>query len=253
MAAAEKKGVVVILPTVREADSREGDGMQSRSSSLSSESVAEGSNYPLDLLGVSWGSYLHSTPPSRSDESGSRERCTSEIEETVKAEDDDDRGEAAASQPHPLQTQLGELMREIVKSKEELAKCGLETSSLGSVSDLSLESQYNALQVTLKESADPPGQIIIESKLLESVIKYTRDVLAHLVDQGKTTVKQSHFLQRTARKLNENHQKTLNEQKSIQLVIREDRAKLEAERVSIHFFIRCPCILSDVTASVARA
>ena len=244
--AGKKGGVVVILPTVKEFNSQEGDALVvSRSPSPGEENdfQAGGSTYPVDLLGVSWGSYLHSTPPSRSDglevsEERSPENGTGKEKYSptpgsfgAAAKASGTGGSASKhKEPHPLLVQMGELMKEIVRSKEELANNGLDTS-LSSLSDLSLESQYNLLQMTMKGKPNT-NQALTDFGVLENTIKYLREVVKHLVEQGRRSGKQAHFLQNTARKLNENHQKTLNEQKSIQQVIREDRAMLEAERVS---------------------
>jgi len=235
--AANKKEVVFIMPTVREADSSEGDALMSSPSP--DEYAGNNSTYPVDLLGVSWGSYLQSTPPSRSDGSGaSEERGSVEKDLPGKATDLSAGhrkvvGEGS-HEPHPLQEQLSELMKEIVKYKEEMAMYGMDPSSLSSVSDLSLESQYNALQATMNDpTSNSHEAALLDSKLLEGVVRYAREVLAHIVQQGKITAKQSRFLQRTAKKLNENHQKTLTGQKSIQQIIRDDQVKLEAERVSV--------------------
>ena len=238
--AANKKEVVVILPIVMESESQDGDVLMSSPSP--DEYAGNNSNYPIDLLGVSWGSYLQSTPPSRSDgfEAIDEERVTDAGGNSKEGLTDRSTdlsnlrkvGEGSR-EPHPLLEQLSELMKEIVKYKEELAMYGMDASSLRSVSDLSLESQYSALQATMSSAGNSSQEALLDSQLLEGVIRYTREVLTHLVQQGKTTAKQSHFLQRTARKLNENHQKTLIEQKNIQQIIRDDKVKLEAERVSV--------------------
>lgn len=239
---------VSILPTVREINSEEGEGLDSRSTSSSSKdgndedpqgisnTSATGTVYPPDLLGVSWGSYLYSGPPSRGElrENASfRALGENSTDQPSPSHRDGAAGKTRASnEPHPLVQYLEELMSAVVRSKEELMKCGVDASSLAPLSDLSLDSHYNVLQMTMKSKKGQKelNQAVIDSGMFENITKYVKEVLSQVVEHGKRTSKQANFLQHTARKLNENHQQTLNEQKSIQESIRDSRAKLELER-----------------------
>lgn len=243
---------VSVLPTVREMNSEEGEGLNYCSKSATSVQSsmdgegASGAVYPVDLLGVSWGSYLYSAPPTQGEE---REtafiRKAPDLADKMKTglttpeqspphhpSGEKKGGAEGGGEPHPLMQHLEELMNAVVRSREQLIKCGVDVTPLTPISDLSLASHYNVLQMTIKSKKGQKEQALLTG-MLENVAKYVTEVLSKVVEQGKKTNKHASFLQHTARKLYENQQKSLNEQKSIQETIRDSRAKLELERVSL--------------------
>lgn len=233
-------GGLAVLPTVEEqsetGQERElGSPVSSNNSSVHSldeQHGAAAASYPADLLGVSWGSYLYSKPPSRGEAEGQQTEDTSPITPAPKTPPIATSG---ANEPHPLLQHLEGLMTALKKSKGELLKCGLDVSPLGPLCSATTTShgELKELMAALDRAGSECNTAVITSDLVHNLVEYFRAVLQGLVGQGKKLNVQAAFLQQTARELSRAQRESLKEQKEVQETIRASQSQLEAERVSM--------------------
>lgn len=225
----------VELPTLEEHPSTEGS---EGDSSVSLDNSQDLFDYPADLLGVSWGSYLCSTPPTRQEEQrGSPQMTEKEGNLRDPRSSEREQNTAPELEPHPLLQQIDGLMAALVKSKEELIKFGMDSTALSSLSDATLSSHRNLKQLVSALSGEGENQIlpvINTADLLQTLVEYLREVLTGLVSQGNKLNIQAGLLQRTAKQFSKHEQKSLKDQKDIQDAISNTAAQLDIERVRDH-------------------
>ena len=247
-------GGLAVLPTVEERDV-ERDLASSSCSSLSSQrDQGEEEGYPVDLLGMSWGSYLNSGPPTRHGGGSPTRKLVSaqqqgELKEemaspttaaTEQVQTEEERAggankpEAGVNEPHPLLQQLQGLMTVLIRSKRELSKCGLDVTSLSTLYSSTLASHRDLKQLvkTLSQEDTNYNEVVISSDLVHSLVEYMREVLNGLVNQGRKLNVQAAYLQQTARHLSRNQGEAIKEQKVALQDIEHAKAQLEQERVS---------------------
>ena len=246
------KGGLAVLPTVQERDA-DSDLCSSSGSSLSSQQEEGGEGYPADLLGMSWGSYLNSGPPTRHGggspmrlsmrkmmQTEPKEEVTSTTEQLEQAKTEGGTGEkspnrleASANEPHPLLQHLQGLMTVLIRSKRELNKCGLDVTSLSTLcsSTLTSHSELKQLMKALSQEDTNCNEIVISSDMVHNLVEYLREVLNGLVSQGRKLNVQAAYLQQTARQLSRSQQEATKEQKAALQDIENARAQLDLERV----------------------
>ena len=232
-------GGLAVLPTVEEqSETGHERELESRSSnnssvhSLDEQQGAAAASYPADLLGVSWGSYLYSKPPSR----GEAEGQPTEDKSPIPAPKTPPIVTSGANEPHPLLQHLEGLMTALKKSKGELLKCGLDVSPLGPLCNATTTSheELKELMAALARAGSECNTAVITSDLVHNLVEYLRAVLQGLVGQGRKLNVQAAFLQQTARELSRAQRESLKEQREVQETIRASNSQLEAERVSMH-------------------
>lgn len=237
---------------------REVEGLASTASSCSSLGESENFRYPLDLLGVSWGSYLQSDPPTRGGD-GSRspkkvvinatpqplqdkpnplstEAPTTSILKSPVAKD----GGAVhkrklpgeLTQPHPLLHELHVLIDEVVSTREEMRRCGIDSTPLSNLCDSLATANYDLKQLVdhFGNKMDA-GREVLSSGVLKLIIQYLRTVLQSFVEEGRRLQEQARFLQQTGRHLSKTQQKFMKEQEAIQRAVDETKAQLMIEKV----------------------
>lgn len=253
------KGGLAVLPTVEEQDA-DSQLCSSSGSSLSSHShhgEDGGESYPADLLGMSWGSYLNSGPPTRHgggspmrlsmrknkanqpkdqlwSSTAGHEDLPQTKSEAEMGKGSSKRPEASANEPHPLLQHLQGLMTVLIRSKRELSKCGLDVTSLSTLcsSTLSSHNDLKELVKTLSQEDTNYNEILLSSDLVHNLIEYMRDILNGLISQGRKLNVQAAYLQQTARQLNRDQKDAIREQKAALEDIENAKAQLEMERVS---------------------
>lgn len=237
-------GGLAVLPTLEEHVDRELESRSSNSySPLDQQGMAIASSYPADLLGVSWGSYLYSKPPSRGEAEG---QIDEDVEPSSISQCDPHRGnqlsehEAAedqnvANEPHPLLQHLEGLMAALRKSKGELLKCGLDVSPLIPLCNATTasHSELKQLMQALSRSGSECNTAVITSDLVHDLVEYLRAVLQGLVGQGRKLNVQAAFLQQMARQLSKTQRESLKEQREVQEAINASKSQLDLEMVSL--------------------
>ena len=264
-------GGLTVLPTLEESARSEYSEEESESSTNTSSSCSEdypqgtATSYPTDLLGVSWGSYLYSGPPTRAgahDEPSSPARkiannSSNQVSTTLEhitpantlqpnQETSQDVVESCrqnkiskpqgskGTEPHPLLQHLEGLVSALITSRKELTKYGMDVTHLTPLSDNTLASHYDLKKIMGALSTQRNcNEVIISSDLLHNLVEYLREVINGLVKQGKKMDVQAGFLERMAKQLNRNQQKYFDEQREVQESIINNRAQLDIERVFI--------------------
>ncbi len=254
------EGGLAVLPTVQERDA-DSDVCSSSGSSFSSGSQRDtgGESYPADLLGMSWGSYLNSGPPTRhgggspmrlsmkktaatqqnepNEGVSSSTAVTGHLEGAkTEGESGESMPEASANEPHPLLQHLQGLVTVLIRSKRELSKCGLDVTSLSTLcsSTLASHSDLKQLVKTLsQEDVKNYNEIVISSDLVHNLVEYMREVLNGLISQGRKLNVQAAYLQQTARQLDKSQQEAVKEQKAALQDVENARAQLDLERVRL--------------------
>ena len=242
-------------PTPRE------EGLASTTSSCSSLEENENFKYPLDLLGVSWGTYLQSDPPTRgSDGCRSPKKVvidatpqplqnnpnplstdkfqtpTSSILKSPVAKD----GSAMhkrklpgeLTQPHPLLHELHVLIDEVLSTREEMRRCGIDSTPLSNLCDSLTTANYDLKQLIDQfGNKMDAGREVLSSGVLKLVIQYLRTALRSFVEEGRRLQEQARFLQQTGRHLSKVQQNFMKEQEAIQHAVDETKAQLMIEKV----------------------
>ena len=255
------KGGLSVLPTLEERSVDSGTNGEDSDSSSSGSSLSldeQHANYPSDLLGVSWGSYLNSGPPTRSAlhlkqsprQSPLQEETPQDLTagggsgsdlgprvvgESRGCESEGLAAEDRANEPHPLLQHLEGLMTALVRSKQELTKCGLDVTPLTTLCSATLSSHDDLKQIirALAKGGVSCNDTVITSDLVHSLVEYLREVLQGLIAQGKKLNVQAAYLQQTARQFNKKHQEELREQRKRQEDIDNTRTRLNVERVCV--------------------
>ena len=211
--------------------------------------------YPPDLLGVSWGSYLQSDPPTRAGRSPKKvvinttqkplqstphlppadQAPTRSILRTPVAKESTavrkPPGELL-SEPHPLLHELHVLIDEITSSREEMGRRGIDTAPLSNFCD-SLKTE----NFDLKQLADQlgtkqdTGKEVLLGGVLKVIIRFLRAVLRSIVEEGKRLQEQATFLQRTGKQLSKLQQNFMKEQEEAQQAVENTKAHLALEKV----------------------
>ena len=240
---------------------REAEGLASTASSCSSLGESENFRYPPDLLGVSWGSYLQSDPPTRGGD-GSRspkkvvinatpqplqdkpnptstdhfQAPTSSILKSPVAKDEGAvhkrRLPGELTQPHPLLHALHLLIDEVVSTREEMRRCGIDSTPLSNLCDSLATANYDLKQLVdhFGNKMDA-GREVLSSGVLKLIIQYLRTALQSFVEEGRRLQEQARFLQQTGRHLSKTQQKFMKEQEAIQHAVDETKAQLMIEKV----------------------
>ena len=251
-----------------------------------------GFQYPVDILGTSWGSYLHSGPPTRSGLAGACRRMMTEandgqLEQGVikKSPVKRNRPMMAAttslrntvctqdtSQPKAIigakkdLTQISEEVSQLEKleignqttkvnvhtnvthkysllkkvqsltemvatSKENIAKCGINTDQLTTLRDRTLGSYTDLHQLVTSRAITDDGAEVLSSGVLCEVTNYLTEVLSTLVRQSKTIQEEATFLEKTGKQLNRTQERFFKEQSQLQQAVEEDRIQLMIEKV----------------------
>lgn len=238
------KGGLAVLPTLVESSvdsSASGEGSSPEESSSPSLDQLDGhrgdatANYPADLLGMSWGSYLNSGPPTRT---GGQLRAGLQAmeaggEQSIQSEACACEALKAVNEPHPLLQHLEGLMVALTRSKQELTKCGLDATPLTNLSGATLSSHSDLKQIVraLAKGGTNCDNVVITSDLMHNLVEYMREVLQGLVSQGRKLNVQAAFLQQTAKQLSRQQQECLKEQAKCQEAIDKDRILLNREKV----------------------
>lgn len=244
-----------------------GSRSDSTCSSLREEENDSSVHYPPDLLGVSWGSYLHSGPPTGgrtsrrvvintepqtspskilssaspvvteeetvTSSSPSRSRPRS-ILRTPVAKDasagklgPNAEGNGARSEPLPLLQALLSLVDSLSKARDELRGSGVDTSPLSSVCD-AFEASSRRLKQALESEG---GRELAAGGMLQAAASCLEAVVLGIVRQGKLVQKEAAFLQQTGAQLGKSQQAFLQEQQDIRRGMETARAELMAEKV----------------------
>lgn len=236
------RGGLAVLPPLEEREDRELESSDSESCSSLDQHQASG--YPVDLLGVSWGSYLYSSPPTRGEGKTDQELSGPKLpvshgEVTGSSrERPDPVGKTsptiaeAANEPHPLMQHLQGLMTVMARSKAELIKCGLDVSSLTPLCNATTASHRELQELMAALGSGPEcNTALLSSDLVHNLVEYLKEVLQGLVAQGKKLNVQAAFLQQTAKQLSRGQQESLKQQKEIQDAIKASRSQLDLEKV----------------------
>lgn len=267
------RGGLAVLPTLEERVDSDRESESSSNSSLSLDDHLDSSNnyhYPTDPLGVSWGSYLFSVPPTR-DPSGGPSTPSAQAQErslfggnsapeaknsmtagvpssatpprqldktlTLSNKAGEKESSRAAdhksNEPHPLLQHLEGLMIALVRSKQELTKCGLDVTPLTPLCDATLASHNDLKKLVKMLSMKNTGsESVISSDLVHNLVEYFREVLHGLIEQGRKVNVQAAFLQHTAKQLNRDHQRCLKEQSNTRDAIDSTKSQMELEKVA---------------------
>lgn len=142
-------------------------------------------------------------------------------------------GKEDDNEPHPLLQHLEVLMVALTRSKQELLKCGLDTTPLTSLcgATLSSHSELKRIVKTLAKGGTNCNNIVITSDLMHNLVEYMREVLQGLISQGRKLNVQAAFLQQTAKQLSRQQQECLKEQTKNQEAIDHDRIIFNHEKV----------------------
>ena len=222
--------------------------------SSSSCSSLEGQNdssftYPQDLLGTSWGSYLHSVPPTAGRSSrkvvinpdpqpfqnklppvSADQASPRGILRTPVAKDV---GETSPKvQPHPLLQELQSLVSAVIGVKDKLGQDGMDNSPLSSLCDTLVTTHYELKQTLeqMSHSSDSSTDLL-SSGFLQLVIKCLKTILQSLCEQGEKVQEQAVFLQQAGKQLSRNQRDFLKEHEELQCAIERSRAQLVIEKV----------------------
>ena len=221
--------------------------------------------YPQDLLGASWGSYLHSGPPTRAGHGAQRD-VKAKLREINTMLNDADTGSTGLGQGegvhgilralpvkhttqhkqgvHPAKSvklvcedqskqedsqylleKLQGLLKALSECKAELEKCGLETAPLASTL-LSLE-KFNPGQDSQGVSKQDD-----HGRLLSDIIEYLSKITESLAKEGRQLNEQALFLQKAGKQLGKNHMSLLEEQAILEQAIQRAQEQLRLEKVS---------------------
>ena len=239
----------------------------SSGSSLLDERNDSSLGYPPDLLGVSWGSYLHSVPPTAGrssrkvvinatpqpletklppisaasvEQSPTRSILrTPVVKEAgtvlVRPPKREEKVSGERSEPHPLFVELHALINEVASSKEKMGEYGIDITPLSSLCETLVTSQ-NEMKETVDQlvavgSADSERLVAT----LRVVIQYLKALLQSLLEQGKKLQDQATFLQQTGRQMSKSQQSFMTEQEELQHAMERARAELAIERVQWSF------------------
>lgn len=233
------RGGLTVLPTLEEDVSDAGSCSSGSSlSSLDSQHQDTAADYPSDLLGMSWGSYLNSGPPTRT---GGQLRTALEAADGEEAPQDsspkalsvENPVMTANDEPHPLLQHLEGLMTTLIRSKKELSQCGLDVSPLTPLCNATLSSHDDLKQLvkTLSMVGTSCNNTVVTSDLVHNLVEFLRGVLNGLTDQGKKLRVQAAFLQQTARQLSRSRLEWEREQSRCQEEINKARRQLDLDRV----------------------
>ena len=224
--------------------------------------------YPPDLLGVSWGSYLHSGPPTRAGLSHEPQTDVKTQLKDVKNTENDHSISVVSSHgdtsvhgilralPVKQTTQQNHSVfpAKSVKlvceseSKDEDSRLllvklqGLTKSLLECKAELEkcgLETAPLASLLLSLKKINPGANIIIHKhdheengKVLSDVIEYLRKITESLTKQGRQLNEQAVFLQKAGKQLGRNHQSLLEEQAILEQAIKRAQQQLAQEKVS---------------------
>ena len=231
------RGGLTVLPTLEEDVSDAGScSSDSSMSSLSDQHHDTTDNYPEDLLGMSWGSYLNSGPPTRT---GGQLRTALELgaadggEEAPQDSSPKAPSVEAPNEPHPLLQHLEGLMTTLIRSKKELVRFGIDVSPLTPLCNATLTSHNDLKQMvkSLSLGGTSCNNTVITSDLVHNLVEFLRGVLNGLTDQGKKLSVQTAFLQQTARQLSRSRLEWEREQSRCQEEINKARRQLDLDRV----------------------
>ena len=228
--------------------------------------------YPQELLGMSWGSYLHSGPPTRvqtstktkaaivvSDQPSKHNAVTAQsgtevhgILRTLQVPVNDDEATAQAikhaqhpaktvklackldnSEPKESQLHLIQKLQALIKS---LSDCNAELERHG-LETLPLEPPSSLLS-KLERDKRPEGDDnkdtgSLSNKLIHDVIEYLGEMAKRLVKQGRKLNEQALFLQRTGRQLGRNQQSFMEEQVLLAQAAERAQEQLMIEKVRV--------------------
>lgn len=139
------------------------------------------------------------------------------------------------NEPHPLLLQhLEGLMSALARGKDELNGMGMDVIPLTLLSNATSHADMKELIRTAAVElgrASSGDEVNLTADLLHSIIEYLREVLHGLVDQGKKLGLQAGFLQRTAKQLNRNQEKSLKQQRIVEENLEKIRTHVRLEKV----------------------
>lgn len=227
------------------------------SSSCSSLENGSSFRYPPDLLGVSWGSYLQSDPPTRAGRSPKKVVINTTLKPPQSTQNLPPADKAPArsilrtpvakegtanrklpvealSEPHPLMHELHVLIEEVTSGREELRKYGIDTTPLTNFCDSLTTENYDLKQlVDQLERQGDVGKEVILGGVLKLVIQFLRSVLRSIVEEGKRLQEQATFLQHTGKQLSKLQENFMKEQEEVQQAVEDTKAQLALEKVGI--------------------
>lgn len=221
-------------------------------SSLEENENGSSFRYPPDLLGVSWGSYLQSDPPTRAGRSPKKVVINTtpkppqstqhlppadkvparSILRTPVAKEGRKLPVEALSEAHPLMHELHVLIKEVTSGREELKKYGIDTTPLTNFCDSLTTENYDLKQlVDQLESQGDVRKDVILGGVLKLVIQFLRSVLQSIVEEGKRLQEQATFLQHTGKQLNKLQENFMKEQEEVQQAVEDTKVQLALEKV----------------------
>lgn len=258
------KGGLAVLPTLEERELSSSSDGSSVSLDYHQDQEGTAASYPVDLLGVSWGSYLNSQPPTRggnheAGQGGSTgdaallqnsavlEGVSKVAPELVRTSPT---GREGANEPHPLLQHLEGLMTALIRSRQELTKCGLDVTPLIPLCNASIASHKDLKMLVMALSKDCK-EVVLNSDLVHNLVEYLREVLQGLIGQGRKLNVQAAFLQQSARQLSRKQQESLKEQHEMREAINKSRSRLDVEKVKCSVSL---CNSSDlILITIGRA
>lgn len=223
------------------------------SSSTSLDEQEESFKYPQDLLGTSWGSYLHSLPPTAGQSSrrvvinttpqtvqtklpplstpSAVQSPTRGILRTPLVKEGDPRGRklsSRADEPHPLLSDLQSLFDTLATAKEKIGECGVSNSPLAALCDslLGLRSDLKQAVSTMVSSSSDANN----SKVLSVLLGLFKRIIHGLAKQGKKLQEQAVFLQQMGKQLSRSQGDFMKEQEEVQHALESARAQLMIEK-----------------------
>ena len=200
-----------------------------------------GVRYPSDLLGASWGSYLHpSAPPTRTGQAFKKvavKTTSGHSQNKPVSASADSIKEGGAENGHPSLLLLQELqaLTTVVSScKAELTRCGIDTSPLKVVVEPLFDSLKEVLHQCAKQAdaTRQSGLELVSIDVLHQVAEYMSSVVSSLLAQGQKMHEQAVLLQRTGKQLAHTQQSFLLDQQELQQVMKNARVQLDRDKVT---------------------
>ena len=218
----------------------------------------EDQEYPQDILGASWGSYLQSVPPTAGRSSRkvvinatpqtaqnkfppvstpcADQSPTRSILRTPLAKEGD-------PQPHPLLYDLQSLFNTLAATKERIGECGASNSPLVTLCDtlLGLRSDLKQAVALMASSNDANN-----NRVLSVLMELFKRTIQSLAKQGKELQDQAVFLQQMGKQLNKSQMDFMREQEDVQRALESARAQVMIEKVSFR-----DVALNDYTGTIS--